>query len=169
MKVTRPYALVQQECPEAVQEMLHHRGLARGKTVDKSADPADLTWSVVWGVHADTLSAADLFNPNRPRAPEPNTPEEIERFLDQRLLRCGVSVGWDQRHGRYGGIHLVSRDGELVPAWLAVYIRDRYHPGLVEQAAERQRVASLSPEQREREASELLGQLRGPGFLVFRK
>jgi len=163
MKIKISYERARTGFPEAVKEAVAK--LRKGRSKHRNAAPADLRWSLSWGVRIEggAFSFKDLLDGTaRARAAARRAMTVEERIADEvRRVFASVEAAIPTGHCYYGGAPLTPVPDEIVR-----YITERKTEIYREEQREERRVAAMSDEERAAEAEQLLNKLRGtPGFV----
>jgi hypothetical protein len=150
------YEVVKERYPEAVATAVAR--LRKGKSKHKDAPEENLTWSFDWSIRIDgMMNGVQFFESLKtggpPKPPEFDTFEEY--WAD---YETSVSVCLRAKIGRWQGC------SEILPK-VPNEIKEHQRPYWEKDKADKARIASLSPEEREAEVQECLRKLSGnPGF-----
>jgi len=130
--------------------------LKRSRAKNKAKSVGDLTWFIshcleITGEH----TLAEIFEGTRARDEAEKSRRPTKEKVDDIVSRTHASLG-----AKCIGAH-VTIELEEIPQVL----RDDIHNGVLKEEAEQARVDAMTPEEREQDIQELLGQLRGPGFI----
>lgn len=165
MKLETTYEEACEHFPAEVRQVLEKQKLST--SMHKDASPKELDWYYEWCVTIQGISLMERLT----TAPEPEparlsldaTLAEFERSMSaDRETNGAVFMGVSARKGRA----YWASEGRLstLPPSVRTFIENSYN----EETAEKERLTSLTPKQREQEVEALLGKLRGPGFLEIR-
>ena len=157
MKLQIPYAEVKSKFPNEVDLIM--KRLRKSSSINKHWDAAELTWEFNWGQRVQGLSFQDVVAGKREK-----TFPELHSSADEKNVRefLGNSITWNitGRAGKWFA-HSLAQEGNIPDEILALYVK-MYN----DQIAERQRIAGLTPEERQAEVEAVLKALRrSPGFV----
>lgn len=128
-----------------------------GKSKDKNTDPVTWRWTYSWGTRVEATTLERLFREGPKEWSKMNVDQ---RTVDQVMRSLPVWLMGTPPNKRTCG------RADLEPTYMPDEVREWIRKGVEEQFAEEQRVAALTPEQRQGELEEALTQLRkGKGFV----
>jgi len=136
---------------EAAKKLKRSKNKKKGNSID------ELTWHIDYCeeiVNSGLLER--LFTPTPVQ--KPTSSEEVADIVS-RTSACLTG----EMVGAYGNATL-----DIIPSLLVSHIRARVEKDRADTKAENERQALLSPEEKQKELNELLGQLRGTGFFEIK-
>lgn len=159
MKVSISFEQAQSRYPDLVEKVLSD--LRRGKSKEKNREASELAWSLEWEQHIKVMSFREMLE--SVGQPSDNFSDRYavatrENVLE--YLRDSILWGLFAQVGRWKG-YVSSTSTTLPNEILDVYIQSYQ-----EDINEKQRIAALTPEERQSEIQECLRKLRkSPGFV----
>ena len=158
MELLTSYEEAEKVSEQGVFKLEHeaYKKLRRSRAKNKGKDTSELTWFIsyceeITGDH----SIEDIFSGKRAQDEFEKSKRGTKEKVDDIVSRTQASLG-----ARMPGAY-VSAELEEVPQVL----RDEIHNRVLKDEAEQARVDAMSPEERQQNIEELLGELRGPGFI----
>lgn len=162
MKLPISYEEAQKQYPTEVAACV--ASVRKGKSKDKNTDPSTWRWFFSWGESIEAVSFGSLIRSAAMARHKPAanpTPEEKLAAVLPNIL--GMSLDGVPPNKRTQGVASLTKG--VVPAEVQAYLLNIYK----EEAAEKARVDSLTPEQKEAEMNAALAELRkGGGFMELR-
>lgn len=130
--------------------------LRRGRSRHKDAEASELIWHYDYVTMINACSVNDLLAGNVTKIPD-TVEERVAEELERVVVRLAASIGhW---HG------VSDQPLHSVPLPIRSLIHDKH----VEMKREEDRVAALSPEEREHETASILDRLRGGSFIELKR
>jgi len=158
VKLSISYEDAQKQYPTEVTACV--ASVRKGKSKDKDTDPSTWEWFFSWAESIEAMSFGSLLALRPKPAPNPTPEEQLQAVLPKILGLCLESVPPNKRTR---GVAALAKG--FVPAEVQAYLLDIYR----QEAAEKARVAALTPEQRDEEMQAALAELRkGRGFMELR-
>lgn len=149
MEIVIPYKTMLERHPMHVDEVVANMRASKSKF--RNLDPAEMEWGYAY---CQRIRAANPFARR-----QKDTRDEEQTYLDE-IASYSVMIFARPKQRRQSMFYADSAIS--VPK----EIQDEVRAGVHEQFVERARLAALSPEERQAEIDDLLGQLRGtPGFM----
>ena len=132
--------------------------LRQGNSKNRTSEAQDLTWRFDWCVSGRAMNFVQVLDEARNRQtnpqPEPTVEERLKDFAGRCRVRLAATVGHWQGFSEW-----IPVPDEILALQRAAYEKD---------ARERERLAALTPEERQQETKALLNQLRGtPGVVAI--
>jgi len=158
MRLETTYELAKERHPEQVEEII--ATLRRSKSKQKNANPEDLNWYYDYCKAVKAHSFMEVIENARTRAQEPPSNPCVEARVASMVEGLHFRLSASRKHW-IGTAQL--NEGFVPPELIAQFVERAE-----EERAEQERIDNLTPEERDAEVQELLGELRqDPGFMEF--